>query len=221
MMKKILIVVVTVIAALSASAINRFYIPEFTICPGETMQVAMILENDSSFTAFQTDLLLPQGLTVVEEDGEYLFDLTSRNASDQTIISKLRQDGALRMVSFCMSVRPYSGKNGALVVINLHADEEFTSPVVIGLKNSFFVTVEGEEFILPEESCNVLLLSQQLKGDVNGDGTVDINDVTHLIDYLLAGCQSSFHTENADVNSDDDVDINDVTALIDMLLQGH
>lgn len=214
-------VVVTVMAAISTAAINRFYLPDFSICPGETMQVAMILENDSSFTAFQTDLLLPQGLSVVEDDGEYLLDLTSRNASDQTIISKLRQDGALRMVSFCMSVKPYSGKSGALVVINLHADEDFTVPATIGLRNSFFATVYGVDYILPMESCNVQLLSQQLKGDTNGDESVNISDVTFLIDYLLSGCQTSFHTENADLNTDGDVTISDVTALIDSLLSGN
>ena len=220
-MKKIIMFVVTVMAAISAAAINRFYLPDFSIYPGETMQVAMILENDSLFTAFQTDLLLPQGLSVVEDDGEYLLDLTSRNASDQTIISKLRQDGALRMVSFCMSVKPYSGKSGALVVINLHADEDFTVPATIGLRNSFFATVYGVDYILPTESCNVQLLSQQLKGDTNGDESVNISDVTFLIDYLLSGCQSSFHTENADLNTDGDVTISDVTALIDSLLRGN
>ena len=94
-MKKSIIVVLTAMVALNIAATNRFYLPDFTICPGETMQVAMILENDSSFTAFQTDLMLPQGLSVVEDDGDYLLDLTSRNASDQAIISKLRPDGAV------------------------------------------------------------------------------------------------------------------------------
>ena len=216
-MKRI-IILITAMVALGVSASNRFYLPDFVSAPGETMQVAMILENDELFTAFQTDLMLPQGLSVVEDDGEYLFDLTGRNASDQTIISKLREDGALRMVSFCMSVKPYSGRNGALVVINLHADENFTSPATISLKHSFFTTVDGVEFILQGESCNVQLLPQLLRGDVNGDGIVSIKDVTYLIDYLLAGCQSSFHTENADLNDDGNVTIADVTALIDLLL---
>lgn len=220
-MKKSIFVVLTAMVALNIAATNRFYLPDFTICPGETMKVAMILENDSAFTAFQTDLMLPQGLSVVEDDGEYLFDLTSRNASDQAIISKLRPDGALRMVSFCMSVKPYTGNNGPLVIINLVADEDFSGPATIGLKNSFFVTVEGEEFILPSETVNVQLYAQQIKGDANGDELVDINDVTHLINYLLAGCTTSFHTENADMNGDGIIDINDVTRLIEFVLTGR
>lgn len=207
--------------ALGVAATNRFYLPDFVIAPGETMQVAMILENDELFTAFQTDLILPQGLSVIEDDGEYLFDLTGRNASDQTIISKLRDDGALRMVSFCMSVKPYSGRSGALVVINLHADEDFTCPATISLKHSFFTTVDGVEFILQRETCNVQLLTQQITGDCNGDGNVSIGDVTYLIDYLLAGCQTSFHTGNADLNNNGNVEIADLSVLIDLLLEGY
>ncbi len=220
-MKKWSIIVVTAMVALNVAAANRFYLPDFVIAPGETMQVAMILENDEAFTAFQTDLMLPESLSVVEDDGEFLFDLTSRNASDQTIISKLRDDGALRMVSFCMSVKPYTGNSGAIVVINLKAEDDFEAPATIGLKNSFFTTVGGDEFILPRTSCEVQLLPQQIKGDADGDGLVNITDVTFLIDYLLSGCKTSFHTENADMDLDGELSINDVTMLIDLLLSGH
>lgn len=220
-MKKTIALLTATVVAMTAAAVNRLYLPDFTISPGETMQVALILENDEQFTAFQTDLILPQGLSVVEDDGEYLFDLTRRNASDQTIISKLREDGALRMVSFCMSVKPYSGNNGALVVINLTASDDFTAPATIELKNSICANLEGVDFHLDGDSCEVTMICDQaVKGDADGDGMVNITDVTYLIDYLLAGCQSSFHNQNADLDDDGKVDINDVTSLIDYLLNG-
>ena len=54
-------------------------------------------------------------------------------------------------------------------------------------------------------------------GDVDGDGIVNISDVTALIDMLLSGNISS---DAADVDGDGIVNISDVTALIDMLLSG-
>ena len=56
-------------------------------------------------------------------------------------------------------------------------------------------------------------------GDVNNDGTVNISDVTALID-LLAGSNPSGNTA-ADVNYDGVVDIGDVTALYDKLLSSN
>ena len=54
-------------------------------------------------------------------------------------------------------------------------------------------------------------------GDINGDGDVNIADVTDLIDILLRGYTPS---AGADINGDGDVNIADVTDLIDYLLSG-
>ena len=65
------------------------------------------------------------------------------------------------------------------------------------------------------------LIPETLRGDVNGDGSVNISDVTALIDYLLSGNASGINLSGADCNQDSSVNISDVTALIDYLLSGH
>jgi hypothetical protein len=63
--------------------------------------------------------------------------------------------------------------------------------------------------------------SAGLRGDVNGDGSVNISDVTALNDYLLSGNASGINLTGADANQDNSVSISDVTALIDYLLSNH
>lgn len=57
-----------------------------------------------------------------------------------------------------------------------------------------------------------------LRGDVNKDKTVNIADVTALIDMLLNGAEM---IPEADCNKDTEMNIADVTALIDFLLSGQ
>lgn len=59
------------------------------------------------------------------------------------------------------------------------------------------------------------------KGDVNGNGAINIKDCTSLICYLLGMEDESFNAAYADVNGDGIINISDVTALIDMLLAGE
>ena len=59
-----------------------------------------------------------------------------------------------------------------------------------------------------------------MRGNVNGDGGVNIADVTSLIDYLLSGDTSNIYLSVADCNRDGNVNIADVTSLIDYLLSG-
>ena len=60
---------------------------------------------------------------------------------------------------------------------------------------------------------------EHLTGDVNDDGKVGIDDVTDLIDLLLAG--NSAGNNQADVDADGRISIEDVTTLIDFLLSGN
>ncbi|MBQ9555421.1 MAG: leucine-rich repeat protein [Muribaculaceae bacterium] len=55
-------------------------------------------------------------------------------------------------------------------------------------------------------------------GDVNGDGSVSIDDVTALIDYLLG--TGTIDMLAADLDQSGTISIDDVTALIDYLLTG-
>lgn len=54
-------------------------------------------------------------------------------------------------------------------------------------------------------------------GDANGDGTVDIQDVTALIDYLL-GNPVYIDRSSADMNGDHIINVTDLTMLIDYIL---
>ena len=62
------------------------------------------------------------------------------------------------------------------------------------------------------------IVEDMLAGDVNGDGRVNISDVTALIDYVLSDDASRIQLAGADYNHDGRVNISDVTALIDYLL---
>ena len=55
-------------------------------------------------------------------------------------------------------------------------------------------------------------------GDANGDGEVNVNDVTVTINYILEKNPTPFVFENADVNGDGAVNVMDVTAIINLIL---
>ena len=59
-----------------------------------------------------------------------------------------------------------------------------------------------------------------VRGDVNTDNVITIEDVTCMIDYLLSGVSTGVNIDNADCDQDHEVTIGDVTCLIDYLLSG-
>ena len=81
-----------------------------------------------------------------------------------------------------------------------------------GGKWDLTLSVDNMELIIKKVSS--------LRGDVNMDGFVRIDDVTALIDYLLSGNSDDIDLDAADCNKDTNIRIDDVTSLIDYLLGG-
>ena len=70
---------------------------------------------------------------------------------------------------------------------------------------------------VPGNGMAAYLLSKNVKfGDVNGDGTVDVSDVTALINMILGTTPADLNV--ADINADGILDVTDVTALINEIL---
>ena len=59
------------------------------------------------------------------------------------------------------------------------------------------------------------------RGDVDGDGGVDISDLTTLINDLLTGNATGVNLSAADCDNSGNVNISDVTTLNNYLLRGN
>lgn len=220
MKRSIIYFALVFIVALTSAGRDRLFIEDFNILAGETLQVPVILLNDTAYTGFQTDLYLPEGLSIDMEYDEYIIDLTSRKTSSHTVASRLLSDGAIRIYVSSINAREFSGNNGAIMILTLTAADDFTGQAVIELKNSICAEAIGTRHVLDNEIC--LVNPGQIpaiRGDVDRNGKVSIDDVTELISILLSG-QAASAVDYADVDENGKVSIDDVTALISYLLSG-
>lgn len=55
-------------------------------------------------------------------------------------------------------------------------------------------------------------------GDVDGDGMINLYDLTSLIDYLLTGRTEGINPDNIDLDGDGTASIDDLSALIDVIV---
>ena len=92
--------------------------------------------------------------------------------------------------------------------------------------NVFYFDDIKLEYETPDEEGEIIDPLPTM-GDVNGDGEVDIYDVTALIDIVLEGDNHEpyvfpqYDHEAADLNEDGEIDIYDVTMLIDVILNNE
>jgi len=92
--------------------------------------VAISLNNDQDYTAFQFDLTLPMGMTASD------FALTER-ANSLSLLVKDRGNGNVRVLGFSPDLKTIKGNNGALLSFQVEGESE------ILVDNIQLVTPEG------------------------------------------------------------------------------
>ncbi len=215
-MKRIFFALAIAVMAISVSARDRLYITDFSIAPGESKTISVLLDNDTTYCALQTDIILPEGLTIDMDDDEYIIDLTSRKSPDHVVSTNMLADGSIRVFVSSQNSRPFNGNSGAILTIDVTAASSFEKGNII-LTNSVLVEEDGTRHRLTDETAKVNGGSiTVIPGDVNGDGVVTASDVTALYDVMLNGDYS--YVVNGDQNGDNQITATDVTAVYNVLL---
>lgn len=215
--KKNIILILVAIISISAAARDRLYINNFQIQAGETYRMPLLLENDTVYSTFQTDLYLPEGIEVALDEGEYIVDLTGRATNNHVVSTYQQADGAIRIFVTSQSVRPFSGNSGAIAIVEIHALPSFSGTKQVSLRGTVFVEENGRRHDF--EDCTAFASSGSaplVYGDVNGDGVVTAADITELYNYLLNNDMTYYNS--LDVNGDGNITAADVTAAYDVLL---
>ena len=138
----------------AASAADRFYIEAVNIEPGETRQLAFILDNSQDFFGFQADITLPEGLEFVKKEDKVDFKLSGRADASYNAVSNLLANGTLRVGAFSTSHTAISGNSGTLLYANVHASEDFAGGV-LAITDILFVTASDTDIELSDFSLQV------------------------------------------------------------------
>lgn len=185
---------------------------------GDTIVIPVAMTNMDHIVSFQTDILLPEGLELVQEDGEYLIEPSSRMTRTHSIMSNDVSSGAIRVMCYSSNYKPFTGNSGDdLFYITVKVTDDAKGDYIIQLKNTLFTTSDFEEIAAPNVAA-LLNVKAYLSGDVNGSGVVTVTDVVLTAQYVMEQNPQPFIFEAADVNADGDITVTDVTRIAWMVL---
>ena len=219
-MKRTISTIIMAVALIASVSADRLYIAPCDIVAGETVRLELRLDNESEYSGFQTDLYLPDGLSIDTEYDEYIIDLTDRAARSHSVsAADIASSGAIRIWVSSQQVHSFTGNSGAVATISVTAATSFVTPATIELKNSILVGPDNSKHILDDEKT--IVGDSGIKGDINDDGSVDGNDVSILLEMVLAGNVTDEQKAVADINDDTSVDGNDVSILLEIVLAGE
>ena len=190
----------------------------------EVTNMAHMFNSCSKLTSidlsgFNTSKVTDMRLMFYNCTGLTSLDLSSFNTSNVT--------NMFSMFGGCSSLRTiYVGSGWSTAAVSTSTNMFYNCTSLVGgqgttwnssnPKDKAYAHIDGG----PSNPGYFTAKNAGLRGDVNNDQKVDINDVTALINYVLTGNATGVNMTNANCDLQGNVDINDVTALINYVLKG-
>ena len=210
MKRKFLFVLLAALTCISANAAlkrqNNYleFSGEVTATAGKEVVVNILMTNNLTITSWQTELVLPAGVTFVKvENTENWADAITTNGN--LLFSETETAAA-------------TGQKVAVAKVTLKVDASVVAGEYEIALDKIVMTASDESTIAQTEPKAVKLVVEEahgIKGDVNGDGEVNGMDVIAIYNMILENTEK---TAAADVNGDNEVNGMDVIAVYNIIL---
>ena len=148
--------------ASAATTTDKVFIDEFYMLKGEQQVVDLQLANNTHYTAFQCDVILPEGLTVATNgQGSPMVELASAYKNTHVIQSSTISNGAVRIVVMSMSNVSFS-QSSVVANLTISASADAVGVKNIDIKNVRVVSVDNRtEYKAPDTQTTVHVMAQK------------------------------------------------------------
>ena len=115
----------------------------FTIRPGEEKEIEVNIESKANdYCQAQMDIVLPEGLSIVTNNGEpcvapgSLVAFSQQNGYSHSVLAAERQNGTVRVVCFSMTNRTFAASQGSVAKLTVKADDNMAAGDYLLLMNN-------------------------------------------------------------------------------------
>lgn len=133
-----------------------------------TQRIAISLDNVHDYTAFQLDLVLPEGMSIVNKD------LTDRAADSHSLLCRKQLDGSVRFLASSIKGETFKGTKGDVLVIEVQTSDAYAGG-----------DVQVTNIIFSQPSSQIRAFA--IGGDATGIETASVLDTLKQQVYNLGG----------------------------------
>ena len=172
-----LLLIVVLLTIVGRASADNMEVANVEMLPGETKEMAISLNNTSKmYTAFQFDLVLPEGVTIAKNANDKLLvsldkdRINADNPHSLTVQEVHQSEGATtktyRFVAYSVNNLEFLGNSGALLHVTLQSAEDITAGnKTVTIKNQVFTEVSGDQEKWDAMTFTVTIVFPVIKAD--------------------------------------------------------
>lgn len=154
--KRIMTAALLALTTLVGAQADGIRIEPFTLAANEVKDVEILFDNATNYGGLQFDLLLPEGVSIVENDDNELCEQNTDRLSykDFTVNANQQEDGSYRFLIYNTKGKNIAGTSGnPILTIRLTANDRVQSSTQqVRVQGQVLSTVDAEETQVPNSS---------------------------------------------------------------------
>ena len=191
---------------------------DLTLRKGEQSKLTFSLNNgETKIISIQFDLTLPEGISITDVESH------GRCAGFRLRTSKEPVNGKRTVVCYSEdteNIKAIADTEGPLFSFLLETTEDLAEEQFLGKIDNVILVQENHTKLYPAESTFSITFDNTLMGDVNSDGSVDVDDVTLIATFIIyKQTKEDFSVAAADMDKDGVIDVADITLVVKTIME--
>lgn len=199
---------------------NIIYAQDANVSAGTEYVLPIIMDNTEDIISFEFELSLPDGISVKQDNrGKYVISLSEERANSHQLLTKELDNGNISIASYSMTNEVFSGRSGVIAYVTLVIDKNIASGSYAASCNNIVMTKTSatDAFYVVHTESTITVVDYIL-GDVNGDGIINVTDISGVISLWLGNNSTSLNKKAADINKDGIINVIDISGVINIFL---
>jgi len=195
---------------------NAIYVEPLRGSAGTDVNIKVKLKNANSVTSYGFELVLPAGVTIsTSTDGSFDDAVTmSTRHKGHTLTTNKLANNTYKMGVASLSSKALTDNDGLVLTIKAHvADNIAEGEYAIGVQSPLIVNTDGTKPAV-QSTQSKITIEDYTKGDVDGDGVIDLADAVLVINHYVGKPVAKFNEKAADVDGDGVIDLADAVRII-------
>ena len=199
--------------------VDHLYVNDFSMKSGDSKEIAIQLDNETSLIACEFYMQLPEGFSIAKDDDDYyVADLVSGRINRHTLEVEYDGNGIYHFLCYSNRNNAFVGNSGDFITLTIAADDnvavgEYTAE----LKDIIFSDIDKNQVNLANNTFSIEIINVT-PGDVNDDGKVNVMDIVEMVSYIMGSPSATFVFAAADLDGNGTVNVMDLVNLVEMIM---
>ena len=207
---------------------NIIYTQNMEVKAGQKTAVSIRMKNNVPIRAFQFKLFLPNGVEAVKNSKNKFLATLNRERLDEedehTLSFAKQKDGSILFLCGSMYDENFAAGDGEIISVPVQvADDLADGNYALTIQQTTMTESDITKFYETSVVKSTITVGEggdddYIKGDIDGNGAVNVLDYTGVANYILGETPENFNEKAADIDENGVINVLDYTGVANIIL---